>query len=162
MNLEHDVMTDGQLNMEDTIKDKYLTFVIADEEYGVEISKVREIVPMSPITWVPEMPGYIEGIYNLRGELIGILDVRKRFGFVPKEHDEDTCIIVIIAGDKLGQLGLIVDAVRETATIPANKMAPPPSARMSYVNQYIRNVGRVGDDEYNVKLLLDLDKFLND
>jgi purine-binding chemotaxis protein CheW len=162
MNIEHDIMMEGHSSTDNTIKDQYLTFVIDDEEYGVEIAKVREIVPMSPITWVPEMPNYIEGLYNLRGELIGVLDVRKRFGLAPKEYDEDTCIIVIIAGDTLGQLGLIVDAVRETAIIPESKMAPPPNARMSYVNQFIRNIGRVGDDEFNVKLLLDLEKFLND
>ena len=161
MALEHDPILNTYVEVEDTIKDQYLTFIIEDEEYGVEISKVKEIVKMSPITWVPEMPSFIEGIYNLRGELIGVLDVRKRFGLEFKEHDEDTCIIVIIAGG-LGQLGLIVDAVRETAIIPESRMAPPPSARLSYVNQFIRNIGRVGSDPNDVKLLLDLDKFLND
>jgi len=159
MTMEQENAVDTRTTVEDIIKDQYLTFVIEDEEYGVEIANVKEIIKMQAITWVPEMPNFVEGITNLRGDLIGVLDVRKRFGLETKEYDEDTCIIVVIAPGNLGLLGLIVDAVRETAIIPENRMAPPPSARLSYANQFIRNIGRVGED---VKLLLDLDKFLND
>jgi len=160
MTMDHDVTMDSRLSVDDTIKDQYLTFAIEHEDYGVEIAYVKEIVniAMHPITKVPEMPEFIEGIINLRGELIGVLDVRKRFGLHFKEYDEETCIIIIIGGNDLGLLGLIVDAVRETAIIPEDSMAPPPSARLSYVNQFIRNIGRVNND---VKLLLDLDKFLH-
>jgi purine-binding chemotaxis protein CheW len=157
--MEQEMSTETRVNVEDITKDQYLTFAIEDEEYGVEISFVKEIIMMSPITRVPDMPDYIEGIINLRGELIGILDVRKRFGITPKEHDDETCVIVII-GDRisgLGLLGLIVDSVRETAIIPDSQLTAPPSARLSYANQFIRNIGRVDND---VKLLLDLDRFL--
>ncbi|MCL2500551.1 MAG: chemotaxis protein CheW [Defluviitaleaceae bacterium] len=155
---------DQEMNMEsrvdDMIKDQYLTFAIENEDYGVEIANVKEIVGMDAITKVPEMPDFIEGIFNLRGELIGVLDVRKRFGIPSKEHDEETCIIVII-GDRiqegLGKLGLIVDAVRETVIIPDDKKLPPPNARLRNINQFIRNIGHVGDD---IKLLMDLEKFL--
>lgn len=140
----------------DLIKDQYLTFRIEDEDYGVEIACVKEIIKMEAIRKVPEMPMYIEGIINLRGDLIGVLDVRKRFGKPAKEYDEETCIIVIIHED-YGALGIIVDAVQETATIPESKISPPPSAKLSYQNQFIRNLGKVGDD---VKLLLDVDRFL--
>ena len=138
------------------IKDQYLTFAIEDEDYGVEIAYVKEIIKMKPITKVPEMPMFIEGIVNLRGDLIGVLDVRKRFGKPTKEHDEETCIIVIVHED-YGALGMIVDAVQETAIIPEGKISAPPSAKLSYSNQFIRNIGKVGDD---VKLLLDVDRFL--
>ena len=138
------------------IKDQYLTFKIEDEVYGVEIAYVKEIIKMQAITKVPEMPMYIEGITNLRGDLIGVLDVRKRFGKPTKEYDEETCIIVIIHED-YGALGMIIDAVQETATIPESKITAPPSAKLSYSNQFIRNIGRVGDE---VKLLLDVDRFL--
>ena len=141
---------------DDTIKDQYLTFAIEDEDYGVELTYVREIVKMRPITKVPHMPDFIEGIINLRGDLTGLLDVRKRFGKPPKEYDEETCIIVIVYGDF--SLGMIVDAVHETAIIPEDKIAPPPSAKLSYANQFIRNIGRVGDE---VKLLLDVERFLD-
>ncbi|MCL2386778.1 MAG: chemotaxis protein CheW [Defluviitaleaceae bacterium] len=140
---------------DDTIKDQYLTFAIEDEDYGVEIAYVKEIVKMQAITKVPEMPNFIEGIINLRGDLIGVLDVRKRFGKPSKEHDEETCIIVIIYSDYT--LGMIVDAVQETAIIPEDRIAPPPSAKLSFANQFIRNIGKVGDD---VKLLLDVERFL--
>ena len=140
----------------DLIKDQYLTFKIEDEDYGVEIARVKEIIKMRTIRKVPEMPMFIEGIINLRGDLIGVLDVRKRFGMVPKEYDEETCIIVIVHED-YGTLGMIVDAVQETATIPEGKISTPPSAKLNFSNQFIRNIGRVGDD---VKLLLDLDRFL--
>lgn len=145
---------EGQTN--ELIKDQYLTFAIEDEDYGVEIAYVKEIIKMQPITKVPEMPMYIEGITNLRGDLIGVLDVRKRFGKPVKEHDEETCIIVIIH-NVYGQLGLVVDAVQETATIPESSISAPPNAKLSYSNQFIRNIGKVGDE---VKLLLDVEKFL--
>ena len=143
-------------HVSDLIKDQYLTFAIEDEIYGVEIAYVKEITKMQPITKVPEMPPFIEGITNLRGDLIGVLDVRKRFGKPSKEHDEETCIIIIVHED-YGALGMIVDAVQETAIIPESKISPPPSAKLSYSNQFIRNIGKVGDD---VKLLLDVDRFL--
>ena len=152
-------MTPNQIednHVSDLIKDQYLTFAIEDEDYGVEIAYVKEIIKMQPITKVPEMPMYIEGITNLRGDLIGVLDVRKRFGMPPKEYDEETCIIVIVHED-YGALGMIVDAVQETAIIPEGKISAPPSAKLSYSNQFIRNIGKVGDD---VKLLLDVDRFL--
>jgi len=143
-------------HQEDTIKNRYLTFIIDGEDYGIEIAYVKEIIPIQKITKIPEMPEYIEGILNLRGDLIGVVDVRKRFSMIPKEYDEDTCVIVIIYTDFT--LGLIVDAVQETSTINEDRMSPPPSAKLSFANQFIRNIGRVGDE---VKLLLDLEKFLD-
>lgn len=143
------------INIEDTLRNQYLTFKIEDEDYGVEIAYVKEIIKMRPIIKVPEMPKFIEGITNLRGDLIGVLDVRTRFGKPTKEHDEETCIIVTSYGEYT--LGMIVDAVQETAIIKEEDIAPPPSAKLSYANQFIRNIGKVGDQ---VKLLLDVERFL--
>jgi purine-binding chemotaxis protein CheW len=139
----------------DLIKDQYLTFAIEDEVYGVEIAYVNEIIKMQPITKVPETPAYVEGITNLRGDLIGVLDVRKRFNKPSKEHDELTCIIVIVFNDY--KLGIVVDAVHETAIIPESQIAPPPSAKLSFSNQFVRNIGQIGDE---IKLLLDIERFL--
>jgi purine-binding chemotaxis protein CheW len=141
--------------IDDTIKDQYLTFAIEDEDYGVEIAYVKEIIKMTTITKVPEMPNFIEGLINLRGDLIGVLDVRKRFGKPSKEHDEETCIIVINYTDYT--LGMTVDAVQETAIIPEERISAPPSAKLSYANQFVRNIGKVGDE---VKLLMDVERFL--
>jgi len=140
---------------DDTIKDQYLTFVIEDEDYGVEVAYVKEIIKMKTITKVPEMPSFVEGIINLRGDLIGVLDVRKRFGKPTKEHDVETCIIVVIYNEYT--LGMIVDAVQETTIIPEERISAPPSAKLSFANQFIRNIGKVGD---SIKLLLDVEKFL--
>ncbi|MDR1664448.1 MAG: chemotaxis protein CheW [Clostridiales bacterium] len=155
MAIEHDPLLNTDIIVEDTIKDQYLTFEIDGEDYGIEISSVKEIIKMQAITRVPDMPYFIEGVTNLRGDLIGVLDVRKRFGKPPKEYDEATCIIVIMYMDYL--LGLIVDSVKETATIPETNITPPPSAKLSAVNHFIRAIGTVGD---SIKLLLDLERFL--
>jgi purine-binding chemotaxis protein CheW len=155
MAIAHDSLLNTDVEVADSIKDQYLTFEIDGEDFGIEISTVSELIPMQPITKVPEMPYYIEGITSLRGDLIGVLDVRKRFGKPPKDYDEATCIVVIMYEDYL--LGLIVDAVKETTTIPEANITAPPSAKLSRSNMFIRNIGRVDD---SVRLLLDLEKFL--
>jgi len=149
------ILVDDQTKEHDTIKDMFFIFEIDGEDYGVEVTNVIEIIPMKNITKVPKMPDFIEGIINLRGDLIGILNVRKRFGKVPKEYDEQTCI-VIIEYDQY-KLGLIVDSVKAARPIPPQNVSPPPNAKLNNYNQFIRNIGKVDN---SVKLLLDLDRFL--
>ena len=148
---------DVGITAEYTMKDMFFIFEIDEEDYGVEVANVKEIVSMTEhrITKVPKLPGFIEGIINLRGDLIGVLDVRKRFGKMPREYDEATCIVVIVYNGY--QLGLIVDGVKATQTIPSENVAPPPSAKLNSYNQFIRNIGKTAD---GVKLLMDLDRFL--
>ena len=141
---------------DDTIKDQYLTFTIEEEDYGVEVAYVKEIIKMKAITRVPEMPSFVEGILNLRGDLIGVIDVRKRFGKPWKEYDVETCIIVIVYNEYT--LGLIVDAVQETTIITEDRIEAPPSAKLNFANQFIRNIGKITDED--VKLLLDVERFL--
>ncbi|MDR1560208.1 MAG: chemotaxis protein CheW [Clostridiales bacterium] len=139
----------------DTTKDRFMTFYIDTEEYGLEISAVKEIIEMVPITRIPDSPEYVKGIINLRGDIIGVLDVRKRFSKNPKAYDEQTCIIVVEYGEFT--LGLIVDSVNEVMTIEEANISVPPNAKLNHYNQYIRNIGQV---EHGVVLLLDLDKLL--
>lgn len=148
---------DEQMSAEDTMKDMFFIFEIDGEDYGVEVANVKEIVSYFEykITKVPKMPDFIEGIINLRGDLTGVLDVRKRFGKMPKEHDESTCTVVIMYNNYL--LGLIVDGVKSTQIIESENVAPPPSAKLNSYNQFIRNIGQTSD---GVKLILDLDRFL--
>ena len=141
---------------DDTMKDQYLTFEVNGEDYGIEISFVKEIMRMQKVTSVPEMPDFIEGLVNLRGELIGVLNVRKRFGMPPKDHDDETCIVFIIYDDYT--LGMVIDRVLETVKIDHNNISQPPSAKLQYANQFVRNIGRVGD---SVKLLIDVERFLS-
>ena len=144
-----------QAVIEDTTKDKFLTFIIDNEEYGIEIAKIREIISICKITKVPESPGYVEGIINLRGDIVPVINVRNRFSKPWKEYDTQTCIVVIEYNSY--KIGLIVDSVNEVAYIHESNILPPPSSKINYYNQFIRNIGRVDE---NVKLLLDLDRLL--
>ena len=141
---------------DDTTKDRFLTFNIDSEAYGLEISSVKEIIEMVPITNVPESPEFVEGIINLRGDIIGVLDVRKRFLKTPRPYDGQTCIIVVEYEDN--NLGLIVDSVNEVINIKDDNVSAPPSAKLNHYNQYIRNIGQTGN---GVVLLLDLEKLLH-
>ena len=139
----------------DTMKNMFFIFEIDDEDYGVEVANVKEIISAPQITKVPRMPSFIEGIINLRGDLIGTLDVRKRFGKPPREYDEDTCVVVIVYNNYT--LGLVVDGVKATQTIESENLTAPPNAKLNNHNQFIRSIGRVGS---SVKLILDLERFL--
>ena len=96
---------------EDTTKDRYLTFEIDNEEYGVDISNVIEIITMSAITWVPETPDFLKGVINLRGSIVPVIDARLRFKKPEKEYDSLTCIIVVEYENYT--VGVIVDTVNE-------------------------------------------------
>ena len=139
----------------DTTEGQFLTFAVEDEVYGVEISAVKEIASICEITKVPLTEAHIKGIINLRGDIIPVLDIRARFLKPDVEYDSLTCIVVV-EYDKY-TLGLIVDRVNEVMRIDDDNILMPPSARLSHHNQYIRNIGKSGDD---VILLLDLDKLL--
>ncbi|MDR3238747.1 MAG: chemotaxis protein CheW [Clostridiales bacterium] len=149
---ENEILEEEQ---EDTTKNRYLTFNIGSEAYGLEIVYVKEIIEMVPITHVPEQLEYVEGIINLRGEIIGVLDVGKRFKKQAKAYDELTCIVVIEYRDYV--LGLIVDKVDEVMSIDEDSVFAPPNAKLNHYNQYIRNIGQAAD---GVVLLLDLEKLL--
>ncbi|HYE83496.1 MAG TPA: chemotaxis protein CheW [Clostridia bacterium] len=142
---------------EDTQKDKFLTFVLGNEFYGIEIRYVTEIVGMQPITEVPELPDYIRGIINLRGKIIPVMDVRLRFRKPFREYNDRTCIIVVDIGDI--SIGLIIDSVSEVLSIPGGDIVAPPEVSKGSGNKFIKGIGKVGGD---VKLILDCDKLLND
>ena len=143
--------------IERTCDDKagmYLTFKLSDEEYGVEILKVREINGVMDITAVPRMPVYMKGVINLRGSVIPVVDLRLKFGFEEIGHTEQTCIIVVDVGR---EIGIIVDTVSEVLDIKAADIEPPPSMGGSVDTSFILGMGKVGD---KVKILLDIDQVL--
>ncbi|MBN1514026.1 MAG: purine-binding chemotaxis protein CheW [Phycisphaerae bacterium] len=133
---------------------KYLTFKLADEEYGVEILKVREIIGMMDITAVPRMPAYMKGVINLRGKVIPVIDLRLKFNLNEIEHTDQTCIIVMDVGR---EIGIIVDTVSEVLDIVGEAIEPAPSMGGSLDTAFILGMGKVGDD---VKILLDVDRVL--
>lgn len=141
--------------MEDTQEDKYLTFVLNREEYGIEIKHVIEIIGIQNITSVPDMPHYIKGVINLRGKVIPVMDVRIRFNINEQAYNERTCIIVITVSEQL--VGLIVDEVSEVLDIPKASVEPSPKVNRGEGSKFVQGMGKVGDA---VKILLSADKLL--
>ena len=140
---------------EDTQKDKYLTFSIGAEDYGIEIQYVIEIVVIQEITQVPDMPESIKGVINLRGEVISVMDMRLRFGLGPRDYDDRTCIIVVNVNDL--RIGLIVDMVKEVVDIPVSQIDAPPRTHSGIQSSYIDGMGKI---ENQVKILLNVEKIL--
>ncbi len=141
-----------------TVKDsragKYLTFFLRDEEYGLEILKVSEIIGMQPITRVPRVPEFVRGVINLRGKVIPITDLRTKFDMVVEEG-RDACIIVVQM--KGVQTGVIVDRVSEVVAIADHEVEDAPSFGAGIRTEFLLGIGKTGG---RVKLLVDIDKVL--
>ena len=142
---------------EDSMKDRYLSFRVADEEYGIDIQFVTEIVGIQKISAVPEMPEYIKGVINLRGQVIPVMDVRTRFHMPVQQYNERTCVIVVHIDENF--VGLVVDAVKDVASLPQESICEAPRVARSASAQYIKGIGKVGDD---VKIILDVYKLISD
>ncbi|MEW5924863.1 MAG: chemotaxis protein CheW [Candidatus Zixiibacteriota bacterium] len=138
---------------------KYLAFRLAQEEYGLEILKVREIIGLMGITKVPRTPNYIRGVINLRGKVIPVLDLRQKFGMETREDTQETCIIVVDIRTKDGtlQMGILVDAVSEVLDIKEGEIEETPSFGHEVNTDFILGIGKVKNE---VKILLDIDKIL--
>ena len=152
--IENDLMMQDN-KVVDTAANLYLAFVIEDEQYAVEVGSIKEIIGVVPITIVPQTEDYIKGIINLRGDIIPVIDVRCRFRKQEIPYDEQTCIVVVLYEDYI--LGLIVDQIVGVYTLDDEKISAPPNAKLSYANQFVKNIGRKED---GILLLLDLEKIL--
>jgi chemotaxis signal transduction protein len=136
-----------------------VTFMLSGEEYGVPISQIQEIDRLSKITKVPRAAQFVEGVTNLRGEVIPVLDTRKRFELEAKSSDDRSRIIIVELGGV--KTGLIVDSVREVLSLPRKDIAPPPEAIHSGVDQrFISGIGKV-DSGKRMVVLLDVEKILS-
>lgn len=133
-----------------------VVFELEEELYGVDIHQVREIIRVPAITHVPRTPDFVEGVVNLRGTVIPILDLRKRFGFGVGEDDDDKRIVVVEMEDKT--IGVIVDAVREVLLIDEESIEPPSPYIVTVDSQYIVGVARLED---RLVILLDLNQVLS-
>ena len=145
----------AEIENEDTQKDKYLTFHLADEDYGIEIAYVIEIIGIQKITDVPDMPAFIRGVINLRGKVIPVMDVRARFNLPDRDYDDRTCIIVVDVDET--EVGLVVDEVCEVSDIPEANVEPPPKTGKGGGGHYIQGMGKINK---TVKILLDVHKLL--
>ncbi len=120
-----------------------VSFSIGEEEFGVDILKVQEINRMPAVTHVPDTEEHVKGVINLRGKVIPILDLRKMFGFAPREHDKNTRIVVLeLSGTTVG---MVVDAVREVLRIPARVLEAPPAAVAGSGSGFITSIAKLDD-----------------
>ena len=138
---------------------KYLTFALGPEEYGIEILKVREIIGFMRVTAVPRVPPYVEGVVNLRGQVIPVIDLRKKFEMEAAERTSRTCIIVVETQKQESCLstGLIVDRVLDVLEIAPENIEGPPAMGPSGATELLLGMGKFGN---SVKILLDVDRVL--
>lgn len=139
---------------------KFLTFTMANEEYGIGILKIRELIRMMPITSVPQTPEFVKGVINLRGKVIPVIDLRLRFGMEASDYTERTCIIVVeIEGDTgTVQIGIVVDSVSEVLNIISEDIEETPTFGAKLNTDYILGMAKM---EQGVKILLDIDMVLS-
>ncbi len=138
---------------------KYLTFVLGDEEYGLEILKVREIIGYMDITSVPQTPNYVRGVINLRGQIVPVVDLRAKFGMEAIETSRETAIIVVetTQNNHTFRTGIVVDHVQEVLDIAGEDIEKTPQFGTEVKTDFILGMGKVGE---SVKILLDIDKAL--
>jgi purine-binding chemotaxis protein CheW len=139
---------------------KYLTFTLHNESYGIDVLKVREIIRLTTITVVPQMPAHVRGVINLRGKIIPVMDLRLKFGFAEAASTEQTCIIVVqvkLPDGKTSQMGLVVDGVEEVANIAAADIEETPDFGGKICTDYIVGMAKV---KGAVKALLDIDSVI--
>lgn len=146
-----------ETNISSTDSDKYLTFLIDKQKFGISISDVIEIVGIQPITEVPRFPSYVKGIINLRGQIIHLIDVRLRFHKLEVPYNERTCIIVVNIGDH--SAGFIVDEVDEVTDITGDNISAPPHIKGDHAGGYVIGIGKTPG---GIILLLDAKKIIDE
>lgn len=139
---------------------KYLTFNLAQEEYGIGILKIKEIIGMMPITKIPRTPEFVKGVVNLRGKVIPVIDLRLKFDMEKISYTERTCIIVVEIDSKemTVLIGIVVDSVSEVLNIKENQIEETPSFGVNLHTNYILGMAKA---DGGVKILLDIDRVLN-
>ncbi len=140
---------DGELS-------QLISFVVGDEEYGLDILRVKEVIRIREITRLPRAPSFVKGIINLRGDVIPIIDLRDRFGLEHKDYTETTRVIVVDVDGKL--VGMVVDAASQVVRIPNDQIDPPPPIVGGLSAEYIRGVGKLDE---RLVILLNIERILS-
>jgi purine-binding chemotaxis protein CheW len=125
---------------------QYLTFMLGEEVFSMDIRTVREIIQYGPLTTVPLMPGFVRGVINLRGAVVPVIDLQARFGRPAASVSKKSCIVIFDAlreGERV-ELGLLVDAVSEVIEIAADQIEPPPNFGTAVRRDFIQGMGKVG------------------
>ncbi len=136
--------------------EKYLTFSIDKEEYGIEILKVKEIIGITDITKVPGTSQYIKGVINLRGKIIPVIDFRIKAGFKFREYDDKTCIVIVEVKAML--IGIIVDRVNDVVNIKKESLDSIPELGLKIASNYIQAIGKIKD---KIIILLNIENILS-
>ena len=139
---------------------QYLTFLLAGEEYGVDILRVQEIKGWDTVTSIPNTPAYIKGVINLRGTIVPLIDLRERFGLEALSYGATTVVIVLKVARNHGEriMGLVVDAVSDVYNVSDEQRKPPPDFGAAVSSEFVKGLATVGD---KMLILLDIDHLLN-
>jgi purine-binding chemotaxis protein CheW len=138
---------------------KYLVFELGREEFGIRVLKVREIMGIQDITAVPQTPGHVKGVINLRGKVIPVVDLRLKFGLPEQEYTQRTCIIVVQVKGEAGPMlmGIVVDGVAEVLNLAATDIEDTPDFGDGTATPYLLGMAKV---KGKVKILLEIDRVL--
>ena len=137
------------------MEEQLVVFELADESYGVDINRVQSIIQMQEITYVPGAPKFIEGVINLRGAVVPVVDLRTRFEMTHEDGQEGVIVIVELEEH---QIGVIVDAVTDVTKVSEDSIEPPSPLLAGIDTAYLRGIGKWGDNGEKMVILLDLDR----
>lgn len=152
--------SDNEINLDAGSDGQFLTFIMADEEYGVDILRVQEIRGWDSVTPIPNTPDYIKGVINLRGTIVPIVDLRCRFGLDEMEYDTTTVVIVlkVINGDRERIMGIVVDAVSDVYNVSDEEMKPAPDFGNVVGVDFVKGLATIDD---KMLIILEIDEMLN-
>ena len=147
-------------NLKTAESGQYLTFALSEEEFALEIAKVREVLDYPQITRVPRMPAYLCGVINLRGNVVPVVDLRLKFNLTATERTVDTCVVIVEAEleGETTVMGALADSVHEVLDLAAADIEPPPRMGTRLNTDFIKGMGRQGD---KFIIILDIDKVLS-
>ena len=150
-------VNDAATDQSDARAGKYLTFQLCNEEFGIRVLKVREIMGLQEITAVPQTPAHIKGVINLRGKVVPVIDLRLKFGLAAAEYTQRTCIIVTQVKGESGAvlMGIVVDGVSEVLNLAGSEIEDTPDFGEEYSGGYLLGMAKV---KGQVKTLLDIDR----
>jgi len=143
-----------------TTYNQYLTFCLGNEVFAVDVLQVREILDVINITAVPQMPAYMLGVINLRGSVVPVVDLRRKFGMGERSESRDNCIVVLEVdfGGERTVVGALADAVQEVLDLTTDQIEPPPRLGMQLKTEFIRGMGKK-DEQFII--ILDIDRIFS-
>ena len=139
---------------------QYVTFSLAEELFGVEVTRTKEILSLTPVTKVPQTPEYLIGVINLRGQVVPVIDMRLKLGITAQDETEDTCIVVVevLVDGEIITVGALTDAVREVLDVRSDQIEPPPRLGTLLKTEFVAGMGKINEQ---FVVLLDIDRIFN-